>query len=63
MEEKKKAKEVSYTYWVTKTQSTGLKEEYKPKKIDDKEAETISSMCRQLSKGSSWNSAGTWCAI
>ena len=57
-ETSKKTKDVSYTYWVAKP--TESKSACAPKKIDSAEAEQITSLCRQSSQGSSWNSAGTW---
>eukprot|EP00826_Nyctotherus_ovalis_P025818 TRINITY_DN2002_c0_g1_i11.p1 TRINITY_DN2002_c0_g1~~TRINITY_DN2002_c0_g1_i11.p1 ORF type:complete len:109 (-),score=30.65 TRINITY_DN2002_c0_g1_i11:383-709(-) len=54
-----RSKEVSYTYWVSKP-TPEAKGVFAPQKIDQQEAEKISELCRQMSQGSSWNSAGTW---
>ncbi len=56
----KKPKETSYTYWVPKGHPGETKPDCAPKKVDLQQAEYITSLCRQSSQGSTWNSAGTW---
>jgi len=64
MQEKEKSsaktKDISYTYWVSKTGPSSVKIPCAPTKIDSAEAEKIETMVRQKSQGSSWNCAGTW---